>query len=108
MTHDLLFFVDVRNWLTALLVSFVIGLTAGPAAAARECPEGLEPVGEFRLFFGLADATGKVVTEEEWQRFLEHDIICLNHFWDSQEGANRDSRWMLGKEASIHGETLFC
>ena len=34
----------------------------------------LEPVGEFRLFFGLADATGKVVTEEEWQRFLADTI----------------------------------
>ena len=66
--------VDVRNWLTALFVSLAIGVTADPAAAARECPEGLEPVGEFRLFFGLADATGKVVTEEEWQRFLADTI----------------------------------
>ena len=66
--------VDVRNWLAALIVSLAIGVTANPAAAAQECPEGLEPVDEFRLFFGLADASGKVVTEEEWQRFLADTI----------------------------------
>ena len=66
--------VDVRNWLAVLIVSLAIGVTADRAAAARECPEGLEPVDEFRLFFGLADAAGKVVTEEEWQRFLADTI----------------------------------
>ena len=65
---------NVRNWLAALIVSLAIGATAGPAAAARECPEGLEPVNEFRLFFGLADTSGKVVTEQEWQRFLADTI----------------------------------
>ena len=66
--------VDVRHWLVALIVSLAVGVTANPAAAARDCPEGLEPVDEFRLFFGLADASGKVVTEEEWQGFLADTI----------------------------------
>ena len=34
----------------------------------------MEPVSEFRLFFGLADSTGKTVTEEEWQGFLADTI----------------------------------
>ena len=50
------------------------GLAAGPAAADRGCPKGLKPITEFRMFFGLADAAGKTVTEEEWQRFLADTI----------------------------------
>ena len=46
----------------------------GLASAAGECPKGLIPVTEFRLFFGLADTAGKVVTDDEWQRFLADTI----------------------------------
>ena len=66
--------VHVENRLTALLILLAMGLAAGPAGAGHECPKGLEPVSEFRLFFGLADSTGKIVTEEEWQRFLGDTI----------------------------------
>ena len=31
----------------------------------------------------------------------------IESFWDSQERSNRDSRWMLDKEAGVHGEALF-
>ena len=64
---------NVRILFTALLISVAMGVGAGPAVAA-ECPKGLEPVGEFRLFFGLTDAAGKTVTEDEWQRFLADTI----------------------------------
>ena len=64
----------MRNWLIAVTVSLAKGMTADPAAAERDCPKGLEPVGEFRLFFGLADTPGRMVTDEEWRRFLA-DII---------------------------------
>ena len=64
------------NVLSKLRVPFVcLALTvAGSAGAAGECPTGLIPVTEFRLFFGLADAAGKVVTDDEWQRFLADTI----------------------------------
>lgn len=55
------------------MVFFLLSL-AGAAGAARECPAGLEPVTEFRMFFGLTDRHGKVVTEDEWQRFLADTI----------------------------------
>ena len=48
--------------------------TASSAGALAECPKGLIPVTEFRLFFGLADAAGQVVTEDEWQRFLADTV----------------------------------
>ena len=34
-------------------------------------------------------------------------LSLFESFGDSQEGANHGSRWMLDKEASIYGETLF-
>ncbi len=66
--------VNARVWLSVLLISLAMGVTAGSASAGQECPKGLKPVGEFRLFFGLADAAGKTVTEDEWQRFLADTI----------------------------------
>ena len=65
---------DVRVWLSAFLISLAMGIAAGSAGAAQECPKGLKPVGEFRLFFGLADGAGKTVTEDEWQQFLADTI----------------------------------
>ena len=64
----------IGTWLTAFLFLLAMGAAAGPAGAGQECPKGLEPVSEFRLFFGLADSSGKIVTEEEWQRFLGDTI----------------------------------
>ena len=65
---------DVRVWLSAFLISLAMGIVAGPAVAAQECPKGLKPVGEFRLFFGLADGAGRTITEGEWQQFLADTI----------------------------------
>ena len=64
------------NILSKLHVPFVcLALAAsGSARAVGECPRGLIPVTEFRLFFGLADAAGKVVTEDEWERFLADTV----------------------------------
>ena len=65
---------DVGVWLSAFLISLVMGVTIGSADAAQDCPKGLKPVGEFRLFLGLADMAGKTVTEDEWQQFLADTI----------------------------------
>ena len=64
------------NVMSKLRVAFVsLALAAaGSAGAVAECPEGLIPVTESRLFFGLADAAGKVVTEDEWERFLANTV----------------------------------
>ena len=60
---------NVLSKLRVPLVSLALA-AAGSAGAVAECPKGLIPVTEFRLFFGLADTAGKVVTEDEWERFL--------------------------------------
>ena len=56
---------NVRSKLRAVFVSLALA-TGGSASALGECPKGLIPVTEFRLFFGLADAAGNVVTDDEW------------------------------------------
>lgn len=55
------------------VLSMLLSL-AGPAGAMQQCPKGLEPVTEFRMFFGLADENGKVVAEDEWQQFLADTV----------------------------------
>lgn len=52
-------------------------LLCGPvtwANAGAGCPAGLSPVTEFRLFFGLTDAAGNTVSENEWESFLKDTI----------------------------------
>ena len=66
--------VKIRNRLTALAVSLAIVPMMNVSAAGLKCPAGLEPAGEFRMFFGLADSEGKTVSEEEWQGFLADTI----------------------------------
>ena len=61
----------MRVWLSAVM--FLMAL-AGAAGAAQECPKGMEPVTEFRLFFGLTDKDGKIVTEDRWRQFLADNI----------------------------------
>ena len=46
------------------------------AGGSAECPDGLEPATEYRLFFGLTDSNGEAIAEEEWQDFLR-DVITL-------------------------------
>ncbi|MDE0538710.1 MAG: DUF3574 domain-containing protein [Rhodospirillales bacterium] len=62
-----------RVCLWMFLGSLLAG-TATVANAGEECPRGLEPVTEFRLFFGLADSAGNTVTEDEWRAFLADTI----------------------------------
>ena len=62
---------NMRVWPSAVV--FLMAL-AGAAGAGQECPKGLEPVTEYRMFFGLKDKAGKPVAEEEWQRFLADNI----------------------------------
>ncbi len=64
---------SARHW-QALSLFLVLGVAAVSGAAERECPKGLEPVGEFRLFFGLSDSRGRTVSDEEWQRFVADTI----------------------------------
>ncbi|MDE0355838.1 MAG: DUF3574 domain-containing protein [Deltaproteobacteria bacterium] len=59
---------------TGLGVLAMLFSLAGSVGAVQQCPKGLEPVTEFRMFFGLADGNGKVVTEDEWQRFLADTV----------------------------------
>ena len=59
---------------TGLGVLAMLFSLAGSVGAVQQCPKGLEPVTEFRMFFGLADGNGKVVTEDKWQRFLAYTI----------------------------------
>ena len=61
----------MRVWLSAVV--FLMAL-AGAAGAAQECPKGMEPVTEFRLFFGLTDKDDKAISEDQWQRFLAGEI----------------------------------
>ena len=56
-------------WLSTVVLLLSL---AGAAPAAQECPAGLEPVIEFRMFFGLTDKDGTIVTED--QRFLAETI----------------------------------
>ncbi len=64
---------NIRVRLFAVLIFPVVAM-GGSAAAHQDCPAGLKPATEFRLFFGLSDKAGKTVTEEEWQQFLADTI----------------------------------
>ena len=70
------------NVLSKLRVPFVaLALAAaGSAGAVGECPKGLVPVTEFRLFFGLADAAGKVAKAPLGPFLRQHRIpACLRN-----------------------------
>ncbi len=64
----------IRNRLGALAVALALVPTMEVSAADLDCPAGLEPAGEFRMFFGLTDGAGRTVGEEEWQSFLADTI----------------------------------
>ena len=66
--------IDVPTGLKALLLSAAAVLWAGHADAQQECPEGMDPVNEYRLFFGVENDDGIVVTEEQWTHFLADAI----------------------------------
>lgn len=66
--------VNRRILLSVLLILSMGTIVIAASSSAQDCPNGLEPVTEFRLFFGLTDAAGNTVTEEEWQQFLADTI----------------------------------
>lgn len=65
---------STKPWiLSGVLVVLLLGVP-GAAVAGQECPAGLKPGTEVRLFFGLIDKEGKYVPEIAWQQFLA-DVI---------------------------------
>lgn len=61
------------------LVSLLLALGACIDVETNEggeqgCPEGLEPATEYRLFFGLTDSAGEVISESMWEVFLAEVI----------------------------------
>ena len=57
------------------LASCVLILSCSSEAQTNPCPDGTEPYTEYRLFFGRGDADNRrVVSDEEWIRFLEDTI----------------------------------
>ena len=65
--------ITARACLWSFLGFLLLG-TATWANADEGCPKGLNPVTEFRLFFGLTDSAGNTVTEDEWRAFLDDTI----------------------------------
>ena len=61
---------DFPTGLKALLLSVAATFWAGHAAAQRDCPEGMDPVNEYRLFFGVENDEGTAVSEGQWTQFL--------------------------------------
>ena len=60
----------------AALIPLLLALAAcagsdSNAGGALRCPEGLEPATEYRLYFGLTDGTGEVISQEAWQNFVD-------------------------------------
>ena len=41
---------------------------------AAQCPEGLEPATEYRLYFGLNDREGEPIAQEDWQSFVDNAV----------------------------------
>lgn len=66
--------IGFQTGLKALLLSVAAALWASHATAHRDCPEGMDPVNEHRVFFGVENDEGTVVTEEQWTRFLADTV----------------------------------
>ncbi len=57
----------------AATAAIVLGMGAA-AHAHQPCPNGLAPVVEYQMFFGLEKEGGRTVSESDWQRFLAEVI----------------------------------
>lgn len=66
--------IDFPTGLKALLLFAAAAFWAGHATAQRGCPEGMDPVNEYRLFFGVENDDGTVVTEGQWTQFLADTV----------------------------------
>ena len=64
------------------MVAAVLALCASTLSCSSEaqtnpCPQGTEPYTEYKLFFGRGDADNRrVVTDKEWDKFLEDTITA--------------------------------
>ena len=64
------------KWFVAALLPLLLALAAcvdedTNTSQMLQCPEGLEPATEYRLYFGLTDHAGKVIAQEDWQNFVD-------------------------------------
>ena len=59
--------------LSALIVGLLV-YTGCIAETEFQCPEGLQEVARFKLFFGLDHSDGRSVSAEEWDAFLADTI----------------------------------
>lgn len=58
-----------------LVLGLVSGVLAGCSSApAPVCPAGLKPVTSAELYFGRAIPTGGLVSEADWQRFVDEEV----------------------------------
>ena len=60
----------------ATLLPLLLGLAAcadidSSTSETLQCPEGLEPATEYRLYFGLTDSSGEMISQENWQNFVD-------------------------------------
>ena len=60
--------------LTSALAVTITSSMANRATAGMECPDSMQPVNEFRLFFGIVDDSVPVLSEPEWEQFVNHSI----------------------------------
>ena len=71
----------MRVGLQALLLAAALLVAAGCAAEPEfRCPEGLQEVVRYELFFGLDHADGRSVSAEEWEAFVA-DTITSRFPW---------------------------
>ena len=73
----------ILDWTTGALSAIAVlavcasMLSCSSEAQTNPCPGGTEPYTEYRLFFGRGDADNRqVVTDEDWDKFLEDTITA--------------------------------
>ena len=76
-----------------ILALLALGLaTAAPArAGAPECPSGMQPYAEYRLFFGRNRGEVEVVSDADWREFLAGEVTP--RFPDGLTVLDADGQW---------------
>ena len=64
----------LRLFGAAVLAVLAAASVPALAADAAPCPPGTEAFAEYRLFFGRAQGTVEVVSEEQWRDFLADEV----------------------------------
>ena len=100
----------VLDWTTgaltavAVLVVCASMLSCSSEAQTNPCPDGTEPYTEYRLFFGRGDADNRqVVTDEDWDKFLEDTITA--EFPDGLTVLDAYGQYTDSDEVLIKGDT---